>query len=96
MEMNRLGHMFILARAEFWQYCQYAPDGLRRNVTTFAVNHPMIQPASDLACPDFERAYLDNAGAACEWQEQCSDSTDNDDLVPFIQMLRSMVSSNLV
>ena len=96
MEMNRLGHMFTFRRAEFWQYCRCAPDDLRRSVTTFAVNHPMVQLAPDLAFPDFERAYFDNAVAAFEWQEHYSDSDEADDLVALLQMLRALVNSNLV
>jgi hypothetical protein len=96
MEMNRLRHVLKFRRAEFWQYCRCAPDDLRRSVTTFAVNHPMVQLAPDLAFPDFERAYFDNAVADFEWQEHYSDSDEADDLVALLQMLRALVNSNLV
>ena len=85
MEMNRLRHVLKFRRAEFWQYCRRAPDALRRNIATFAVNHPTVQPASDLALPDSEKVYLDNAVAACEWLEHYSDSTEDNDLVTLIQ-----------
>lgn len=93
ISLARLGHTFTYNRQHFWSQVANVPPGLKRELVSFVVNHPLCIGAGTTTSVEFQELFFRDPRMAYAWQELYNDDHGADDLVTLLKLLRRYIDT---